>query len=504
MTIFGVDVSEHQNGMSLARARREGIDFVILRLCDGTYKDKVFRSHLQDAESAGLLVAAYWYLRAPSEGTTIAQQVDVIDQQMGGRRDLPVWIDVESVGAGGRKLLTSGDVWAAKRELERRGYTVAGIYSGAWYWEQMPGGEPSMDGLGALWVSSYGRNRTGAYRDVYAGEGGDQHKGWSYPLGDKCPDILQYGSNGNVAGYTVDVNAFKGSRDQLKTLFTAAKAKPTPPAEKPERTAVEKVLKYSREQVRQDTGYYCGPASTQTIIQAATGKIIPESTLAKALGTHVGGTDYIGQFPKVLNAYLAGAGYTHRDMPNDPPTAAQREQLWKDLTGSIDAGFGVVANFVAPPSNYPRAVAPSTISPAYRGGTVYHYVAAMGYAGSGGSRRVWIADSGFDPYGYWVSFEQFARLIPPKGYAFAAAKTVVKPAPTPASPAPKHTTPAPAADDVATRLARIEKNLDLVIDQLAGPARDTKGPKFTGWPQLGGLTPVDAIGKILEIVKENK
>lgn len=32
MTIFGVDVSEHQNGMSLSRAKREGIDFVILRL----------------------------------------------------------------------------------------------------------------------------------------------------------------------------------------------------------------------------------------------------------------------------------------------------------------------------------------------------------------------------------------------------------------------------------------------------------------------------------------
>lgn len=223
MTIFGIDVSEHQNGMSLARAKREGIEFVILRLCDGTYKDKVFRSHLQDAESAGLLVAAYWYLRAPSEGTTIAQQVDVIDQQMGGRRDLPVWIDVESVGAGGRKLLTRDDVWAAKRELERRGYTVAGVYSGAWYWEQMPGGEPSMDGLGALWVSSYGSNRTGAYRDVYAGEGGDQHRGWSYPLGDKFPDILQYGSNGLVAGHTVDVNAFKGSREQLTALFRVGK-----------------------------------------------------------------------------------------------------------------------------------------------------------------------------------------------------------------------------------------------------------------------------------------
>ncbi|MEX3562188.1 GH25 family lysozyme [Corynebacterium phoceense] len=217
-TIFGVDVSEHQDGMSLAAAKAQGMDFAILRLCDGTYRDRTFRSHLADAENAGLLVSTYWYLRAPSEGSTIAQQVDVIDRQMGGRRDLGVWIDVESV-AGGRKLLTGADVWAAKRELEKRGYHVPGIYSGAWYWEQMPGGEPSMDGLGYLWVSSYGRNRTGAPRDLYDGDGGDAHPGWNYPLGNRKPDILQYGSNATVAGHTVDINAYKGTRDQLATIF---------------------------------------------------------------------------------------------------------------------------------------------------------------------------------------------------------------------------------------------------------------------------------------------
>lgn len=218
--IFGVDVSEHQDGMSLKRARDEGITFAILRLCDGTYRDRTFHSHLEDAESAGLLVSTYWYLRAPSEGTTIAQQVDVIDQQMGARRDLSVWIDVESVDQANRKLLTGQDVWAAKRELEKRGYTVAGIYSGAWYWEHMPGGEPSMSGLGSLWVSHYGRrNAYGNYRTIYANEGGGNHPGWSYPLGDKLPDILQFGSNGLAAGQYVDVNAFRGSRDELARIF---------------------------------------------------------------------------------------------------------------------------------------------------------------------------------------------------------------------------------------------------------------------------------------------
>lgn len=216
-TVFGVDVSSHQNGMSLKKAKSEGITFAILRLCDGTYVDDTFRSHLADAESAGLLVSTYWYLRAPSEGTTISQQVDVIDRQMGGRRDLGVWIDVESVGADGRKLLTKDDVWNAKRELERRGYHVPGIYSGAWYWEHMPGGEPSMDGLGHLWVSHYGPNNAkGQYRSVYRG---DHDPSWNYPLGDRKPDILQYGSRGGVAGWFVDVNAYRGGRDKLAEIF---------------------------------------------------------------------------------------------------------------------------------------------------------------------------------------------------------------------------------------------------------------------------------------------
>lgn len=246
-TIFGVDVSSHQDGMSLKRAKDEGIRFAILRLCDGTYVDSAFKSHLADAEGAGLLVSTYWYLRAPSEGTTISQQVDVIDRQMGGRKDLGVWIDVESVDKSGAFLLRESDVWDAKRELERRGYYVPGIYSGAWYWEKMPGGEPSMDGLGHLWVSNYGpSNAKGPYRQVYRG---DADKAWNYPLGDRKPDILQYGSQGGVAGWHVDVNAYRGTVEQLRSIFTGKQSdkKPTKPKE-------GTVTDYARLAYEQDVG----------------------------------------------------------------------------------------------------------------------------------------------------------------------------------------------------------------------------------------------------------
>ena len=238
-TIFGIDISEHNDGLSCVRAKKEGMDFAIIRLCDGTHVDRVFRSHLADAEQAGMLVSTYWYLRAPSEGTSIAQQVDVIDQQMGGRRDLPVWIDVESVDMNypssdpRRYLLTEKDVWNAKHELELRGYRVPGIYTGRWYWENMRGGEPSMQGLGYLWASNYGRNNgAGDPRSLYASEGGDRHPGWFYPLGDRKPDLLQYGSRGIVAGQNkVDVNAYRGSKAELQALFTGEPAPEEEPSE---------------------------------------------------------------------------------------------------------------------------------------------------------------------------------------------------------------------------------------------------------------------------------
>ncbi|ASR87198.1 lysin A [Mycobacterium phage LastHope] len=182
---------------------------------------------------------------------------------------------------------------------------------------------------------------------------------------------------------------------------------------------MEKVLPYDRSIVPQETGYWCGPAATQIVLNSR-GLIVPEATLAREIGTTVRGTDYVGLIERILDLRVPDARYTSVYIENDPPTSAQRETLWHNLKRSIDAGYGVVMNWVAPPSNKPRGVKGS-VSPRYSGGTTYHYVAAMGYddAVPGIGRAVWIADSGFQPQGYWISFDQCASLIPPKGYAYA-------------------------------------------------------------------------------------
>lgn len=176
----------------------------------------------------------------------------------------------------------------------------------------------------------------------------------------------------------------------------------------------EHVLSYDRSIVPQETFYWCGPASTQVVLSGR-GIRVSEQDMANAMGTTRNGTDYIGLITPVLNAFCDGA-YIVRSMPNDPPTRAQVDLLWTDIVASIDAGYGIVANIVAPPSNYPRGVKGS-VSPAYSGGDVYHYIALMGYDDQ--ARAVWVADSGFRPFGYWVSLDQLASLIPPKGYTCA-------------------------------------------------------------------------------------
>ncbi|MDK7012161.1 hypothetical protein QP280_25650, partial [Escherichia coli] len=81
---------------------------------------------------------------------------------------------------------------------------------------------------------------------------------------------------------------------------------------------------------------------------------------------------WIGQIKPVLDKHAPAGKWALAEMPNDPPTGAQRDQLWQRVTASIDAGFGVLANIVAPPSNYPRASYKSRQNLASSGGTVYH------------------------------------------------------------------------------------------------------------------------------------
>lgn len=236
--------------------------------------------------------------------------------------------------------------------------------------------------------------------------------------------------------------------EEAQTLYdrlTAGSAKPE--------VRVEKVLNYSRsavgeyDGVAQQRSWDCGPASAQIILQSA-GVLRDEQYLIDRIGTTVNGTNHAGLITPILNELLPGSGYTSVWLPKEPVSKNQVETLWKNVVRSIDAGRGVILNFEAPPSNFPRGSNGST-SPTYSGwNTIYHYVAGMGYAvDDKGGRHIWIADPGFRPYGYFCSLEQVATLIVPHAYAFAADAPIL------AAPPP----PAPKPDPVAALNAKVDK-----------------------------------------------
>jgi hypothetical protein len=156
----------------------------------------------------------------------------------------------------------------------------------------------------------------------------------------------------------------------------------------------------------QQTGYWCGPAATRIALSA---RISPPSQqqLANELPTTTNGTDWIGQVTRVLNNHLGTGWYETKEMPNDPPTQAQRDLLWRDVILDIDNNYPIVANIVAPANNHP---------PGYPNYTIWHYFTVIGYDTS--DSTVLIADpAGFGPATYWLTFNQLATLIPPKGYS---------------------------------------------------------------------------------------
>lgn len=158
----------------------------------------------------------------------------------------------------------------------------------------------------------------------------------------------------------------------------------------------------------QETGYWCGPAATRIALSA---RVAPPSqaALAAELGTTEAGTDWIGQVTGVLNAHVGTGWYETKEMPNDPPTQAQTDLLWRDVVLDIDNNYPIVANIVAPPGNQPPGYPPDQ--------TIYHYFTVIGYDDADSS--VLIADPA--SFGgnqiYWLSFAQLASLIPPKGYS---------------------------------------------------------------------------------------
>lgn len=189
---LGVDVSEHQAGFIFP----DGLDFAVLRTTDGTYRDHAFAELYAGAHAAGLTISAYHYLRAPSEGTTVAEQVEAALSVLGDIR-VPMWLDVESPAG-----LSLDDVTAAAEHFTAAGVDIAGVYTTTRYW-RLHMGLARVGQFGGLWLAEWRENPRVelGVQDVVSSAGA-----WPTPLGMPTPVMWQFTSRGLLDGVDVDLN----------------------------------------------------------------------------------------------------------------------------------------------------------------------------------------------------------------------------------------------------------------------------------------------------------
>lgn len=133
MRQWGIDISAWQGDFDLARAKREGVQFVLTKGGggdDGLYVDGQFAANYEKARTLGIPVGCYWFSRALTVAEAEREAAFFYENCLKGRQfGLPVFIDVENrrqLALGRRALTNIVKAWC--HALERRGYYV-GIYS---------------------------------------------------------------------------------------------------------------------------------------------------------------------------------------------------------------------------------------------------------------------------------------------------------------------------------------------------------------------------------------
>ncbi|MGA9874057.1 MAG: glycoside hydrolase family 25 protein [Rhodococcus sp. (in: high G+C Gram-positive bacteria)] len=224
MTLFGIDVSNHQGNFDFAAARREGFSFATHKITEGTgYRDPYWpRARAEMERHFPGRWGGYVFCRT---GTDPAAEARFLREHAGGA-DFPLQVDYEDTMGGGSvdDLLRRIDSYRAvgfQRFLP--------VYIPRWFWESRMARAP-LDRLPTgIWNSDYVGGRDYASR-LYPGDdwapsrGGGARGGWA-DMGGKPVEILQFSESATVAGQSIDANAFRGNDNQLAVLFGSATPK---------------------------------------------------------------------------------------------------------------------------------------------------------------------------------------------------------------------------------------------------------------------------------------
>jgi hypothetical protein len=215
MGIFGVDIHPRfQAGISIEEIRREGFDFMAVKVSEGTdqsYLAVGSADFLRQGRTAGLLCLGYHYLHPGDEDV----QAKVFTEALSSA-GVPGLLDAEALAADGQTPALS--VAAIRSFLDacmRLGASVALLYLPRWYWDRL--GRPSLAGLPPLWGSWY-VDRSVASAPASVMYQSRAAAGWD-PYGSLEVSVLQFTDRAQVAGQLVDADHYPGTREQFAALI---------------------------------------------------------------------------------------------------------------------------------------------------------------------------------------------------------------------------------------------------------------------------------------------
>lgn len=142
MQKFGIDLSNHNEGINFDTLKNEGVEFAILRAGYTGYgngvskeKDYEFENFYNQCKAKGIGVGAYWFTCANTYQKGVDEANWMYDNCLRGKQfDYPIYIDVEDDTGGrgwlknaGKEAITDGIIGFCET-LENKGYYV-GIYA---------------------------------------------------------------------------------------------------------------------------------------------------------------------------------------------------------------------------------------------------------------------------------------------------------------------------------------------------------------------------------------
>jgi len=237
MTVLYVDVSHHDwdrrgSNLDWTAVRQATSPAMVAR---ATYGDPAgwnrtsrhFTDFQTGAAAAGFTLRGGYHNLVRGDSASIARQVDWLRAELDKHSCNWAMCDIEPYAE-----LVSANMWPRWQDVQRfhdRWYQVdsrvMAWYLPRWFWawrDKSPSlGEPDLRGLRGPLVQSHYAGGDGDPWTIYGNAGANSGTGWDDFYGGRYPDIWQYSAGADVAGASsnTDINAYRGSLEQLRTLL---------------------------------------------------------------------------------------------------------------------------------------------------------------------------------------------------------------------------------------------------------------------------------------------